>query len=609
MNKNAIRNIILIISISLSILIPEIGVRLLLYKEINFTTLIYPPAFIFTTSYILIILLIYYLKPKLGKIIHTIFTIIFNIYTLAQLIHFNVLDRIITFTDVLVADQGAGMFGYILKQIKPIYLIINILSITSLIISTKIINKRKQIKISKKKKTKISILFIILIILTRQLAITSLGNKVDNDSWNFWSTEKNIYIDYNSPSRSFIISGIYEYFFRDIYTYFRDLTKENNNNDIKEITEYIDNLNYQKENNEYTNIFKDKNVIIIMLESIDSWLIQEDTMPTLTKMKNTGIDFTNRYSPAFGGGSTINTEFASLTGLYATVTNKPIFRYDDNNYDYSLPNLFKNNGYVVNSLHMNTGTFYNRSNFHISLGFENHYAMSDIEKDINFEYDTNLINNKESYNNIINKDNKFITFITTYSAHVPYINNKMCKHLDTKPFEIKNDEETTCAKTLANETDNFLKLLIEKLEQDNLLEDTILVLYTDHYTYGYSDTSKWTNIKDTKLSQHTTFTIWNPNIENKKIDKYCDTADIPVTLFNMFGIDYNPNLYMGTDIFSKYHEEFVYFNDYTWLTKEIYYEGKETNNIKYIKETSTKVNNKIQINEKMITSNFYKHYN
>ena len=608
MNKNLIKNILLIITISLSIIIPDLGIRLLLYKEIDFVSAFYLPAFIFTISYILIILFIYYLKPKLGKIIYIIFTMFFNIYTIAQMLHFRILDRIITLTDVLVADQGTGMIGYILKQIKFIYIFIIILSIIFFIISLKLM-KNKNIKIiSKKKKVSITILAIILILLTRQLAILSLGEKVDNNNWNFWNTEKNIYLDYNSPSRSFIISGTYEYLFRDIYTYFRDLSKEEKNNELKEINNYINNLNYTKENNEYTNIFKDKNIIMIMMESIDSWLITEEVMPTLTNIKNTGIDFTNRYSPAFGGGSTINTEFSSLTGLYATITNKPIYRYDENNYDYSLPNLFKNNGYSVNSLHMNTGSFYNRENFHISLGFENHYAMTDLVNNINFQYDTNLIKNEESYNNIINKDNKFLTFITTYSAHVPYINNELCNNLDTKPFEIENDKETTCLRTLANETDNFLKLLIEKLKQDKLLDDTIIVVYTDHYAYGYSDTSKWTNIKDTKLSQNTTFAIWNPNINPEKVNTYCDTADIPVTLFNMFGIDYNPNLYIGTDIFSNYHEEFVYFNDYTWLTKDIYFTGKTNSNITYIKNTSIKVNKKIQINEKMITSDFYKYY-
>ena len=610
MNKNRIKSILLIITISLSLLIPDIGIRLLLYKEINFVPLLYLPAFIFTISYILIILFIYYLKPKLGKIIYIVFTIIFNIYTFAQILHFKILDRIFTVTDILVADQATNMVGYILRQIKFIYILIIILSIFFLFISLKLMKETKMIVLPKKKKILVILLAIILVLSNRFLAILSLGDKVSDDAWNFWNTEKNVYIDYDSPSRSFIISGIYEYCFRDIYTYFRDFVTDKKNDDIKEINDYINSLNYVKEENEYTGIFKDKNVIMIMLESIDSWLVNEEVMPTLTNIKNTGINFTNRYSPTFGGGSTINTEFASLTGLYATVTNKPIFRYDENNFDYSLPNLFKNNGYSVNSVHMNTGSFYNRDKFHLTLGFENHYAMTDLVEGVNFQYDTNLIKNEESYSHIINKNNKFLNFITTYSAHVPYINNELCDSLDTTPFEIKDDEETTCLRTLANETDNFIKLLIESLKQDNLLDDTIIVLYTDHYTYGYSDTSKWTNIKDTKLSQNTTFVIWNPNLMHKDIDIYCDTVDIPVTLFNMFGIDYNPNIYMGTDVFSKNHEQFVYFNDYSWVTSDMYYTGSVNNyDLETIEDISNRVNNKIRINEKIINSNFYKYYN
>jgi len=608
MKKELLKNIFLIVCVFLSILTLDFGTRLLLYKDIDFVSITYLPPLIFDISYSLIILLIYLLKQKSGKITHILFITLFSIYSIVQIVHFNILDRVITMTDILIADQAGGMLGYALGQLKIYYFIPIIISIILLLISLKIL-KKANLNITKEKKLYTIFLLLILIFSTRLLAITTLGNKVEDNNWNFWNNTKNIYLDYNSPSRSFIISGTYEYFFRDIYTYFRDLNKKEKNNSIKEINNYITNLNYQKENNQYTNIFKDKNLIMIMLESIDSWLVTEEVMPTLTNLKNTGIDFINRYSPTFGSGATINTEFASLTGLYATVTNNAIYRYDKNNFNYSLPHLFKENGYSVNSVHMNTGSFYNRNKLHTSLGFENHYALSDLIKNVDFKYDTNLVKNDESYNYIINKNNKFLTFITTYSAHVPYVNNKMCDKLNTKKFEIKNDEETTCAKTLANETDNFIKLLIENLKKDNLLDNTILVFFTDHYTYGYSNSSKWTNIKDSKLSQNTSFVIWNNNIEQQKIDIFNDTADIPITLFNMFGIDYNPKLYMGTDIFSKYHEEFVYFNDYTWTTNKLYFTGKRnSNDINYIKNISNKVNNKIKINEKMITSNFYKYY-
>ena len=38
------------------------------------------------------------------------------------------------------------------------------------------------------------------------------------------------------------------------------------------------------------------------MESIDSWIVDEETMPTLSHMMETGINFTNRYSPFSMGG-------------------------------------------------------------------------------------------------------------------------------------------------------------------------------------------------------------------------------------------------------------------------------------------------------------------
>ena len=86
-----------------------------------------------------------------------------------------------------------------------------------------------------------------------------------------------------------------------------------------------------------------------------------------------------------------------------------------------------------------------------------------------------------------------------------------------------------------------------------------------------------------------------------------DTADIPVTLFNMFGIEYDPRLYMGTDVFSKYHENFVYFSDYSW------YDGKNYSltysDDDYSKKISESINKKIDINGKIILSDYYKYLN
>ena len=109
------------------------------------------------------------------------------------------------------------------------------------------------------------------------------------------------------------------------------------------------------------------------------------------------------------------------------------------------------------------------------------------------------------------------------------------------------------------------------------------------------------------MIQNTPLVIWNSEIEATNVLSMVDTADIPVTLFNMFGIDYDPRLYMGTDVFSKNHEDFVYFTDYSWYDGK-YYSKKDLKESEYAKKISTKVNNKIKINGKIISSDFYKNY-
>ena len=50
--------------------------------------------------------------------------------------------------------------------------------------------------------------------------------------------------------------------------------------------------------NEYTGLLAGKNVILVQLEAIDTWMLQEAYMPNLSKLKAESISFTNHYTPA-----------------------------------------------------------------------------------------------------------------------------------------------------------------------------------------------------------------------------------------------------------------------------------------------------------------------
>ncbi|NLM62782.1 MAG: LTA synthase family protein, partial [Mollicutes bacterium] len=464
-------------------------------------------------------------------------------------------------------------------------------------------------------KKKLTIILIIgLVLIIRFAALTLLGKPVPETQWDSWNYPRNIYNSYSNPNRSLRVSGTYEYLFRDIYLNVNKKIFSDN----KELIEKIENYNndrfkdYEKEN-EYTGYFKDKNLIMIMLESVDNWLVTKDNMPTLYKLQNEGWNFVNRYAPSFGSGSTINTEFSALTGLHSPIQGSASYNYVKNLFPFSLPNLFKNEGYVVNSLHFNYGSFYNRSNLHKALGFDNHYALIDMGFSDDVMDDRELINNDEVYKLIIpDKKQKFMTFITTYSVHGPYgENNYLCQKIfNENPEIITDDRELTCVSELSKMTDEFVQKLIERLTEDELINDTVLVIFTDHYAFGYSKVYDVKNIKDSNLIQNVPFIIWHNDIDKKIIEKIVTSSDIMPTIANLFGLTFNPNYYVGTDVFNNKHDNFVYFSDYSWYDGNIYYKGAHASaydDPEYIIRISEKVNKKIQLNDAILNADYYRY--
>lgn len=605
-NKKIIK-FISILGILFTYLILDIGIRFVLWRKIEFVSYRSFSPLAFSLSYILILMITMIIFNKKFKLIYILTTILSNIYLLAQMICFKILGNFFSLVSFFSAGEAADYFGYAIKNISNDMLIICLLSILSMIVVLVLVKRIKCNIFEFHYKWVGVFCLIILIVIFRLGAIKKLGPSVSNNAWDSWKKPKNIYDNFSNNNRSFMVSGMYEYIFRDIYLYAKKRLNPNARENIKEINEYFDNLSIEQTENEYTGIFKDKNLIMIMLESIDNWLVTDENMPTMKLIEDTGINFTNRYAPVFGAGMTINSEFASVSGLYSITSDKAIYNYNKNNFDYTLPSLFKKKGYNVNSIHMNNGEFYNRKNFHLGLGFDHHYPLYDMKLNDKFDFDSVIALNDDSYH-LITSGDKFMTLITTYSAHVPYENNYMCDELvsNHKDLIVSGDDELTCLNLLSNETDKFIKELLRRLKEDKYLDDTVIVLYSDHYSYGYSNVNLKKGTTDNNLIQKTPLVIWSSDIEHKNIDTIMDTADIPITLFNMFGIEYDPKIYMGTDVFSKYHENFVYFSDFSWYDG-VYY-SKTGDDSEYTRKVSEIVNKKVDINEKMIFSDYYKYY-
>lgn len=612
-----VQNLIIIMGMGFSFFILDIGLRYFSNKYLLVYKFTHASPNLFSISWILLFIMIYYLFTKKKKMwIYAITIVVFNILTVAQILHMKVLNRFFGLSDILLASEGSDYFIFAIKKIDLFTCGLVLLSILSMIVTCILIRKFKEFDKNAKYYLCVMGYGILSFSLIRGVAINRLGTKVEDNSWEAAYNVKNIYIDFNNQSKNMEVAGLFEQTFRNSYFFIKDIFNVEKDKINEKLDDYFEAIDMKLEDNEYTGKFKDKNLIYILLESVDSWLVNESTMPTLTKLSKEGWNFSNRYAPTFGGGQTINSEFSSNTGLYAIDNSKAIYNFDKNNYAYSIANLFKNRGYTVNSIHANTAKFYNRSNFHRALGYENHYALSDMkELDNNYDYflDSSLVKNDEIFDLIVSSD-KFMTYITTYSPHLPYDNeNVNCSKNLYGLDNVDIGSELSCIYNLVRDTDEFLKILIEKLKDRGILDDTVLVLFSDHYMYGYSDTSAILKNKDVdnlNLIQNVPFIIWSNNMKGREIDTIMDTSDIVPTLLNLFDIEYDPRYYVGTDVFGKNHEKFIYFENNVFYDGKLYYDNKNKitdKNVKYIETTLEVINNKMWMNKQIILGDYFSH--
>ena len=528
-------------------------------------------------------------KKNLSKIIYGIFIIFYLFIFIGNGIYFSMTS---TFFDMALFESAGEGAPYLLDAIINCNLFVYVSAIIILISSYHAIKR-----MPKKKKNNPKLLCIILVLfaIIHTIIPTTLGKANDDLTWSSWKNPRNIYILFNDNNKSMKISGLFEYTARNFYITF--LKKET------ELTEEdIDFLNAAfeekiSETNSNTGIFKGKNIIMVQLEGMDSWLINKNDTPTLYSMINNGYNFTNHYSYYTGGGSTFNSEFAVNTGFITPLSySKNAYTFNKNSFPYSLANLLKEEGYSVNAFHMNDGEYYSRKVNYLNWGYDNYYGLKDdpVYDDDSYQLDRELVLNEKFNELLFKQEGKFMHYIISYSNHTPFTNTKgVCKMLynldkeklllDNPELEIEDVEmtEEECVRRQAQETDYMMQLLIEKLKENELLNDTVFVVFADHYLYTIEDKTILDKYKNTSnnLINNTPFFIWSPNTKKININKPTSQLNILPTVLNLFGIEYNPNNYITQDALSKNYNGVVFFSDYSWYDGNVYVsDGVITNN-------------------------------
>ena len=398
------------------------------------------------------------------------------------------------------------------------------------------------------------------------------------------------------------------------------LQETETNKDYKTLNSYFMSKEITSKN-DYTGMFKGKNLIVLMIESGSNVLKNyPEYFPNFAKLYNNGWSWENAFSPR-NSCSTGNNEMTGITSLYTINNTCTINTYKDNIYYESLFNLFNKANYHTSSYHDYTDHFYYRSIYHPNMGSQNYYDVNKLGIKLGSEYqpwpsDVELI--EKAVPHFIDED-KYMAWLTTVSSHMTYKNSSKTGDMYLDLY--KDEDWDMTAKRYMSKlkiVDNAIGELLQELEDNGKLEDTVIMLFADHYPYGLSNDAFAQIAKyDTSSNgdtDRTPFIIYNPSLEAKKFDDYTTFVNILPTLANLFALDYDPRLYGGTDLLSDSYEGIVVFADGSWRTDKAYYDATKSkiNYIgadKYTDEEiisiNTKVKNEMKMDNLAIKTNYF----
>ena len=393
---------------------------------------------------------------------------------------------------------------------------------------------------------------------------------------------------------------------------------------VSEIDAYFEKRG-EKTENDMTGIFAGKNVILVLMESMDDWMITAEDTPTLLRLMEEGINFTDFYTPGYGTARTINTEFCSNTGIYLPTNGKYVFNYVTNSFDQSIASQMTAKGYSSEVFHYNTATFYSRGVFEPAMGYNAYNCYEDYETDKDRLYDEDLVFDIPQLREIFFRAGQTFNTVITRSAHLSYKYNEVLSHYALKEYPeyrgMYGSEEEDCARVKAKLVDDFFARLLTELEAEGQLENTVIIGMTDHYTYGYKNMEELyahSGVTETLLLEKTPCFIWSSDSPAMEVDKTLNTADLVPTVLNLMGIE-SEYSYLGQDAFDPNYAGYAYFPDGSWIADGVackvssqgvptvlYNKNDVALTAEYYEKMAAAVQEFIHISNRLLTSDYYR---
>lgn len=369
--------------------------------------------------------------------------------------------------------------------------------------------------------------------------------------------------------------GLFQLTFRDLWKHVLYPLTPGYRQAVEEQVEQIDRYfadRGPRQNNEMTGLFAGKNVILVLMESMDDWAVNPQDTPTLCRLMDEGINFTDFYTPGYGSVRTFNTEFCVNTGIYLPTNGDYAFDYVTNDYGQSLAGLLTQAGYDAQTFHYNEANFYSRGVYEPAMGYSAYNSYMDYTNLEDELYDDCFLFNDPDLRDLFFRDGPTLNFIITRSAHLSYVYREVLSNWALEKYPqyrgISGDEEVDCMRVKAKLVDDLFSRLLLELQVRDQLDNTVIVAFTDHYAYGFEDVGlmmELSGVQDELLLEKTPCFIWSSDGPSLQVDKTLHTADLLPTVLNLLGVD-SPYSYLGQDAFDQRYQGYALFPDGSWVS-------------------------------------------
>ncbi|WP_299087937.1 LTA synthase family protein [uncultured Metabacillus sp.] len=354
-------------------------------------------------------------------------------------------------------------------------------------------------------------------------------------------------------------------------------------NSLTEIENYV-NANRKEPSQDLNGIAEGRNVILLSLESLQNFVINEklngqEITPFLNDLIKESYYFENFYHQT-GQGKTSDSEFIVDNSLYPLGRGAVYFTNSSNEYTAS-PEILKDYGYYSSIFHANNKSFWNRDIMYETLGYDRFYDVNDYEvteensvgwglKDIDFM--------EQTVQHIDELPQPFYTRLITLTNHFPFElgeEDKMIEEFDSNSKTLNQYIPTV------RYMDEAVKHFFDKLKQTDVYENSIIILYGDHY--GISENHNVAMEKflgkeitpfETIQLQRVPFIVHIPGVTDKNPQTFSKVAgqiDIRPTIMSLLGIDTSEQIQFGTDVFSDDKLSFTVLRDGSFITENNVY--------------------------------------